>query len=1111
MLDKWEQVAKDPKYWEYSPQERGIIKAQWFKQNIAPLPAFQSLTEEDKLSTLRGFANYGNDIVPDRSFLDVVKDLGVTAAKGVVGWGEAAVGIADFFTGGGAGNVLEKVAGYDPALTQQVLSEQYSPAQQAAGRKVEEAEGFLGTTKAMLENPSTIVHGAVETLPTMFGGGAIARGLIKGGTRGLLASAAGEGIASAGQSAEQIRQQTGGLGFGQSMGVLASGFGTGAFNMAGGRLARKLGFADVDSMVAGLDLNISNKNIVRRMVEGGVSEGLFEELPQSIQEQLWQNAALDKPLFEGAGAAGAQGAIIGALMGAGANIAARRQKETEITAAKTVDEAVQKFTEATAPEIGPLAPPEPQVPPEIANSPIYKAAAERQRQMDLEDFLSRIMAGEKMTDPKDLQFYENNKDEIESRLQAEVEKKFKFPAQTEQEQAAMEADILAQREKAQRTAAERQWRSAQQKAGLLRPSGAVAGTGVDLAQQRREVDLRTRPENLRVPDQTPLPETQGMFTTREPGEGMPVAPVSPEQPPVAPFPGLLAPQPEKGPAPKQIEQKPPSPPPATPPSLPPGGGPQTWYENEPGPPPSPPGGGEAAPPKEKPSGEDKIAKGIAKFNKLAAETEKAKQKTAGTKAAADFNEAVPGHDLKFDGILDRSAIGKPPLYNFTAYAGPLDKGSLTTEEPTVEAVRKKLESMIGQLKPKEPEKNIKDYILESDGPVTIEQLKNEGYGDRKIANATYILQKEGKIERVDRHTWNIAKPKEPATDYTSLWNEIKQNKEDLKYIIEKAGFSTKKLSTWQRMDIDGLSNATRLQLIETIDNWWKRPGKVMPSEIARRVKKASELGKAAFKAGKKAVPAQDPELVKLLKGLTAGEGFGDVTKAWAKAFNEANAAEPVPGVNEISKQSDENWKSIPGAGNSLRSTFGDPYYIISGDPGQYRVTDHSNGNQVGGTYTDVGTAKSRAMQHWLDKKKKTPEKPARREPWQMTKREYQLSKALGDPPILNARDGDVHKNLVTMAVNEGKPVPERVLDSYPWLKKKAPEKKTAKKSEFSKADERLIESLKAQGKSGIKYDETVEIEETGQTVTYPQDVSEMFTEIDEKAEAYNKIMDCIAA
>jgi hypothetical protein len=140
-----------------------------------------------------------------------------------------------------------------------------------------------------------------------------------------------------------------------------------------------------------------------------------------------------------------------------------------------------------------------------------------------------------------------------------------------------------------------------------------------------------------------------------------------------------------------------------------------------------------------------------------------------------------------------------------------------------------------------------------------------------------------------------------------------------------------------------------------------------------------------------------------------------------------------------------------------------------------------------------------------------PKEPARREPWQMTKREYQLSKALGDPPILNARDGDVHKNLVTMAVNEGKPVPERVLDSYPWLKKKAPEKKTARKSEFSKADERLIESLKAQGKSGIKYDETVEIEETGQTVTYPQDVSEMFTEIDEKAEAYNKIMDCIAA
>ena len=39
----------------------------------------------------------------------------------------------------------------------------------------------------------------------------------------------------------------------------------------------------------------------KAVVGAGISEGVFEELPQSTQEQMMQNWALDKPLLEGVG------------------------------------------------------------------------------------------------------------------------------------------------------------------------------------------------------------------------------------------------------------------------------------------------------------------------------------------------------------------------------------------------------------------------------------------------------------------------------------------------------------------------------------------------------------------------------------------------------------------------------------------------------------------------------------------------------------------------------------------------------------------------------------------------------------------------------------------
>lgn len=252
------------------------------------------------------------------SLLRRAGDVGISALKGIIGVPEALVGLADIPTGGAAGRAAE-AAGVKFAQSKELLSDLYSPEQKAANQKVAEAEGFMGTAGAMLSNPSTIAQTAIESIPQMGLGGAIGRGVLAAAPKigALGAAAIGEGAVGGGTAAEQIRQQSGGdLSLGQAGAALASGVGTGIFGLVGGRLAQKLGVADIDTALvqAGAPAG-STKGVIRRMLEGGISEGVFEEVPQSIQEQIWQNAAMDKPLLDGVPEAAAQGLLVGGLFG----------------------------------------------------------------------------------------------------------------------------------------------------------------------------------------------------------------------------------------------------------------------------------------------------------------------------------------------------------------------------------------------------------------------------------------------------------------------------------------------------------------------------------------------------------------------------------------------------------------------------------------------------------------------------------------------------------------------------------------------------------------------------------------------------------------------------
>jgi len=300
-----------------------------------------------------------------RTFTGTLKDVGIAALTGAIAVPEAAMGLLDIPTGGHAGKFAKKVLKFDPETAKNILQEYYSDPQQKAIQSVEDAEGFWNVLKTAVKNPSVIAQTAIESAPLMGAGGTIAKGIK---VAPWIAAAIGEGLVGAGSSAEGIRQQTEDelLTPGQSLSAVASGVGTGAFNIVGARLAKKFGFNDVDTLLAGgkatVPKNIAKgiasktKDVGKRVVAGGISEGIFEEMPQSMQEQIWANAALGKPLFDGVEKATVMGALTGGVMGTGANIV--QASESTPTPTPTPEpEPEPTLTPTPEPEPEPTAPP----------------------------------------------------------------------------------------------------------------------------------------------------------------------------------------------------------------------------------------------------------------------------------------------------------------------------------------------------------------------------------------------------------------------------------------------------------------------------------------------------------------------------------------------------------------------------------------------------------------------------------------------------------------------------------------------------------------------------------------------------------------------------------
>ncbi|SDG85171.1 hypothetical protein SAMN05216588_101186 [Pseudomonas flavescens] len=281
-------------------------------------------------------------------------DLGTDLKRGVQQIPGVATGLADVVAGAVTGqrfvdeaaDSLGEATGFQPSKWSEEARDEYSPARQAGTAEIDQAWEDGSATDvagAYARNPGNIAGLVTESLPQMLLGGAVGRvGLTAARGAGMVAApataaqaarqavtagAAGEGAVIAGGTMDQIDREVDP----RRAAAAAAGAGVigGALSGFGGRLAQKAGLIDVETALAGGVSAVPGQapGLARRVAGGALTEGVLEEMPQSIQEQMLQNWAEQKPLMQGVARAGVEGALAGSAIGGAVNVARRRSEE----------------------------------------------------------------------------------------------------------------------------------------------------------------------------------------------------------------------------------------------------------------------------------------------------------------------------------------------------------------------------------------------------------------------------------------------------------------------------------------------------------------------------------------------------------------------------------------------------------------------------------------------------------------------------------------------------------------------------------------------------------------------------------------------------------------
>ena len=267
------------------------------------------------------------EAAPERTVAGTVGDIGTATLKGITAVPQAAIGLTDVVSGGETGKYVQENV-VDLEALQKELSKGYSPAQQAALEKVNEAKGFGGTLHAVAENPSVAASTLVESAPQMFlmGAGSKALQAAKLIKSGALAMGTSEAALMTGSAAEKMRAESPDeLLTGKKIAAaLGTGVVGGAFGVLGNKVATHFGGTDIVGAMMGnarkaavkVEGEIANTpGYFKRTLASAFGEGALEEMPQSASEKMFDNYANDKPLLEGVPESAAQGLAIGAAAG----------------------------------------------------------------------------------------------------------------------------------------------------------------------------------------------------------------------------------------------------------------------------------------------------------------------------------------------------------------------------------------------------------------------------------------------------------------------------------------------------------------------------------------------------------------------------------------------------------------------------------------------------------------------------------------------------------------------------------------------------------------------------------------------------------------------------
>jgi Large polyvalent protein associated domain 38/Transglycosylase SLT domain len=257
-----------------------------------------------------------------------LSDIGTVAEKGGVGVIQGIVGLGDMVSGGRVGKAVEDM-GIDLAGSQQALKEQYSPQIKEGMQEIQDAQGFAGNIKAVMDHPVAALAQFGESIPSMYAGGVLTKAakvakVLQTGAGQLAALGAGEGLIETGTTAEGYRSQSKDklLHDKEAGAALGTGLGVGVISALGGKL---LGNLDIDTVFSGGlrravadtegEAVANSPGFFKRFMAATVGNAA-EEGAQGAQGKMWQNYVEDKPLMKDVDNQAYKDSIMGAIGGA---------------------------------------------------------------------------------------------------------------------------------------------------------------------------------------------------------------------------------------------------------------------------------------------------------------------------------------------------------------------------------------------------------------------------------------------------------------------------------------------------------------------------------------------------------------------------------------------------------------------------------------------------------------------------------------------------------------------------------------------------------------------------------------------------------------------------